>query len=182
MLLKSKKGISVNQLFWFPLKLGPYFLLAIIANVLVCEFIRNVEPPLTDYWSFPISGKLTMGAIDTPDKWYLWPSKGGGEAIISNIVLAGMNDKAFYGATESDEYFIYRFQSNQKSMNLSKDEFEVEINKIESDLPNLKPPSDLYYDNRDFGDLITFLLLLVYPLYRFYNLCKCLLTQNKLVN
>ena len=172
MLLKKKTDISVNQLFWFPIKLAPYFLLAVIANVLVCEFVRDVDPPLTDYWSLPINDGLTMGAIDIPDKWYLWPTREGGEAIISNIVLVGISDKALYGSTEPDEYFIYRFDSKIVVVNLSKDELEIEANKIEDSLPTLKNPSDLYYDNRDFGDLITFLLLLLYPLYRFYNVCN----------
>jgi hypothetical protein len=110
-----------------------------------------------------------MGAIDIPDKWYLWPTREGGEAIISNIVLVGITDKALYGSTESDDYFIYRYDSNQQVVNLSKDELEIEANKTEDSLPTLKRPSDLYYDDRDFGDLITFLLLLIYPLYRFYN-------------
>ena len=169
MLLKKKTDITVNQLFWFPLKLAPYFLLAIIVNALVCQFVRDVDPPLTDYWSLPINDGLTMGAIDIPDKWYLWPTREGGEAIISNIVLVGITDKALYGSTESDDYFIYRYDSNQQVVNLSKDELEIEANKTEDSLPTLKRPSDLYYDDRDFGDLITFLLLLIYPLYRFYN-------------
>ena len=46
------------------------------------------------------------------------------------------------------------------------------INKVESDLPSLKPPYDLYYDSRYFGDWITFLLLMIYPLCRFYNICN----------
>ncbi|MGB2742195.1 MAG: hypothetical protein WBC60_16760 [Cognaticolwellia sp.] len=172
MLLKRKRGISVNQLFWFPLKLAPYCFLAIIINVLVCQFIRDIDPPLTDYWTLPINDGLTMGAIDTPDKWYLWPSRDGGEAIISDIVLAGLNDEAFYGSTETGEYFIYLFKANQKSFNLSKDEFEMKVKGVQSVLPKLKHPSELYYDNRDFGDLMTLLLLLVYPLYRFYNVCN----------
>ena len=172
MLLKKKTDITVTPLFWFPLKLAPYFFLAFIVNILVCEFIRDVDPPLTDYWSLHINDGLTMGAIDIPDKWYLWPTREGGEAIISNIVLVGISDKALYGSTESDEYFIYHFDSNKKVINLSKDELEIEANKKEDLLPTLKRPSDLYYDNRDFGDLITFLLLLLYPLYRFYNVCN----------
>ena len=97
MLLKKKTDITVNQLFWFPLKLAPYFLLAVIVNALVCQFVRDVDPPLTDYWSLPINDGLTMGAIDIPDKWYLWPTREGGEAIVSNIVLVGITDKALYG-------------------------------------------------------------------------------------
>jgi hypothetical protein len=172
MLLKKNNDISVKQLFWLPLTLAPYFLLAIIVNILVCDFVRDVDSPLTDYWSLPINNELSLGAIDTTDKWYLWPSREGGEALISNVVLVGISDKALYGLTESDEYFIYRFDSNQKVFNLSKDEFDIEANKVENSLPKLKRPSDLYYDNRDFGDLITFLLLMLYPLYRFYNVCN----------
>jgi len=171
MLLKKKVDISVNQLFWFPLKLLPYFLLVIIVNVLICEFVRDVDPPLTDYWSMPIKGELTMGAIDTLDNWSLWSNRNGGEAIISNIVLAGISDKAFYGSTYTNEYFIYHLELNQKTVNLSKPEFEIEIKKIENVIPVLSLPSDIYYDNRDLGDLITFILVLLYPLYRFYHIC-----------
>ena len=55
------------------------------------------------------------------------------------------------------------------SNNLSKGEFEMELGNA---LPKLISPSDFYYDNRDSGDLITILLLLLYPLYRFYKVCS----------
>ncbi|GAA62208.1 hypothetical protein P20652_4111 [Pseudoalteromonas sp. BSi20652] len=169
---KKNTGVSVNHLFWFPIKLLPYFLLAIIANVLVCEFIRDVDPPLTDYWTLTINGELTLGAIDTSYSWSLWPSKDGGEAIISDITLAGKSDEAFYGSTETGEYFIYDLKINQKTFPLSEDQFETEVKDLVGALPKLSSPSELYYDNRHLGDLITFLVLLVYPLYRFYKVCS----------
>ena len=167
--LKKRTDISISKFFWFPFSLTPYFLLAIIANALFCKFVRNVDPPFTDYWSLPLSDNLTLGAIDTPDNWSLWPSREGGEAIISNVALVGISDRAFYGRTKSDDYFIYHLQSNQMSNNLSKGEFEMELGNA---LPKLISPSDFYYDNRDSGDLITILLLLLYPLYRFYKVCS----------
>ena len=180
---KRKADILVSPFFWFPIKLAPYFLLAIIGNVLICEFVRNVDPPLTDYWSFPIKGDLTLGAIDIPDKWYLWPSKDGGESLISDIVLIGMSEKAFYGVTELDGYFIYMLGSNQKNINLTKVVFESAMQDISGSIPKLQHPSDYYYDKRDFGDLITLLLIFLYPLFRFYKVCitfsKSISASNK---
>ena len=171
-LFNRKSEVPVSQFFWFPIKLGPYFLSAIFANILFCELVRNVDPPLTDYWSLPVNDDLTLGAIDVADKWYLWPGREGGEAIVSDIVLVGISDKAVCGATESGTYFIYSLNAGQKLIDLSEDEFESEIIKIEGIVPALQRPSDYYYDKRDVGDLITLLLILIYPLFRFYVLCK----------
>jgi len=168
---KRKRDISVSPLFWFPIKLAPYFLLAIIGNALICEFVRDVDPPLTDYWSLPINGELALGAIDIPDKWYLWPSREGGESIISDIVLVGISENALYGSTELDGYFIYLLSSNKKNTHLTKKDFESAILKIEGNIPKLQHPSDYYYDKRDFGDFFTLLLIFIYPLFRFYKVC-----------
>lgn len=168
----SKSKVSVESFFWFPIKLGPYFLLAIFANIIICELVRDVDPPLTDYWSLPVNKKLTLGAIDVTDKWYLWTGREGGEAIVSDIVLVGISDKAVYGATESGRYFIYPLNAGQKLNNLSEDEFESKIIKIEGVVPALQHPAHYYYDKRNLGDLITLLLMLIYPLWQFYMLCK----------
>ncbi|MEH8018636.1 hypothetical protein MN202_15440 [Rheinheimera muenzenbergensis] len=171
-LFVSRSMVPVGQFFWFPIKLGPYFLLAIIANIFVCGLIRNVDPPLTDYWSLPVAGQLTLGAIDQPDIWNLWPERNGGEVLVSDIVSMGVTDNTVYGKTKSDAYFIYSLNAAQQFSDLSEDQFNPEIIKIAGENPTLQRPSDYYYDNRDTGDLITLLLILIYPLCRFYKLCK----------
>lgn len=170
-LFKQNSAISISQFFWFPLKLAPYFLLALIINILICQFVRDVDPPLTDYWSLPISGDLTLGAIDITDKWYLWPSRNGGEAIVSDIVKVGINDKAVYGVTEYGAYFIYWFNFAQKEINLTRADFKSSIKGMEAKFLSLKHPSEYYYEQRNFGDLMTLLFVLIYPLFYFYKLC-----------
>ncbi|QSX38663.1 hypothetical protein [Shewanella sedimentimangrovi] len=170
-LLKQKKTVAVSQFFWFPIKLAPYFLLAIIINVVVCEFIRKVDPPLTDYWSLPVSGDLSLGAIDAPDKWNLWPSPDGGEAMVSDIVMVGISNDAIFGETESNGYFVYRIKTDQRIVGLSEEGLKLEMNMDQGGTPNLLHPSEYYYNNRNLGDLATLLVILVYPLYRFYSIC-----------
>ena len=53
MLLKKNNDISVKQLFWFPLTLAPYFLLAIIVNILVCDFVSQVIRKLRECGMVP---------------------------------------------------------------------------------------------------------------------------------
>jgi len=170
-ILGGNRAIA-SQGFWFPLKLGPYFLAALIGNTLFCEYVRDVDPPLTDSWSFPIGDKVMMGAIDSTDKWTIWPNRDGGEGILSGIVLFKMNDEAVYGKVDDDSYFIFWLESTNRLVRLAELDFEAEIAKNGWARDKLKKPIDYYNDRRATGDLISLMAILIYPFFRLYRLLK----------
>ncbi len=160
---------AAKQGFWLPIKLAPYFLFALIFAVVVCE-VRDVTPPLTDYWSFQLGKNTSMGAIDTLDSWTIWPGSDGGEGIVSDVSLFGFNEKSVYGITKSNVFFVYRMEPHKFLKKLSEKEFDVQLNRNGWSRENLKSPTEYYYENRYLGDLITVIVILFYPLFRLYKL------------
>jgi ABC-type uncharacterized transport system permease subunit len=67
--------------------------------------------------------------------------------------------------------FVYRINTEQRIVGLSEEALKLEMNVNEGAVSNLLHPSEYYYNNRNWGDLITLLIILVYPLYRFHSIC-----------
>lgn len=159
------------QGFCYPFKLIPYWFLAIIATVFICEGIRNVDAPFTDYWTIPISDTVQLIAIDTTDRWHLSPV-GGGEGLSGDIASFAMNDEIAYGVTTSNSPFIFDIESSHYQHLTSVDEFNDKLNQYGIHTVNLLSPNDYYTEMRSTGDLVLFLLLLIYPGYRLFTLFK----------
>jgi len=132
---------AAKQGFWLPLKLGPYFLLALIVTIFVCEKVRDVTPPLTDYWSFQLDSSTSIGAIDTLDNWTIWPSPDGGEGIVSNVKFFDFDQNRVYGITIDNIFFEYRMGSERKLINLSEEHFDTLLAKNGLTRSNLKTPT-----------------------------------------
>lgn len=159
------------QGFCYPFKLIPYWFLAIIATVFICEGIRNVDAPFTDYWTIPISDTVQLIAIDTTDRWHLSPV-GGGEGLSGDIASFAVSDEIAYGVTTSNNPFIFDIQSSHYRHITSVDEFNDKLSQYGINTVNLLSPNDYYTEMRSTGDLVLFLLLLIYPAYRLYTLFK----------
>lgn len=169
---------AAKQGFWLPIKLAPYFLLVLILTVIVCETIRDVTPPLTDYWSFQLGANTSMGAIDTLDRWTIWPSPDGGEGIVSNVNLFGFDENAVYGITKNNVFFVYWMEPDKRLTKLSEKEFDIQLNRSGWSRENMKAPTDYYYENRYLGDLVTLIVILFYPLFRLYKLVRVFLDRG----
>ncbi len=168
--VENGKGV-INEGFFFPFKLIPYIAVSVVAGVIICEYVRGVDAPFTDYWSIPVGSNIQLMTIDIPDKWHLSPN-GGGEALSGDIVSIGMNDKVAYGVTSYESNFIYNIGSSTYKVINSKSEFEAELKKYGVKKPILVSPAQYYRANRIVGDIIMLLLLLIYPVVSFYKLTR----------
>jgi hypothetical protein len=167
-----------GKAFWFPWKVAPYFLIAIIGNIIFCEYVRGVDAPLTDYWTIPIGQNEALGAIDTPDKWNLWPTRGGGEAIVAEVSNFAKTENALFGEAESG-LFVYWLSPESRLEILSKENFAIQLSNAGLSLDDLVVPEDYYFDSRWAGDLITVLIILALPIYWFGSLVRGALQSVK---
>lgn len=176
--LQKRNSIQVSSIFYAPFKLTPYFIIAILINGFVCEGLRNVDAPLTDYWTIPVDNNLILGAIDAPDNWSLWPSRNGGEAIVSNVNSIYFDKDSIYGQFNNTEYFSYRSNDVFKLEYLSFVELSERLTLEGKSIDSLKHPIDIYHDKRSFGDLISLLIILCYPIYSLSKQSIAILTVN----
>ena len=153
--------------FTLPLKLIPYLFLSLIANMFFCEYVRNVDAPHTDYWTVPVASEFKLQAIDTLDEWHLYP-KEGGEPIIANVIAIGVTESFIYGLHEGNGYYVYELQTSVLSSFLSKEEYGKYL-QSQGAIASPISPNEYYRNNRITGDLISLLVILLYPLYKLYK-------------
>jgi energy-coupling factor transporter transmembrane protein EcfT len=157
-----------SRAFWFPWKVAPYFLLALIANIVVCEYVRGVDAPLTDYWTIPVGQDAAIGAIDTSN-WNLWPSRGGGEVVVANILKFVETDNAVLGEAESG-LFAYWLPPEGRLEHPSQEQLTAYLSTAGLSEADLVAPDAYYYDSRRLGDLLTLLVVFSFPIYWFGRL------------
>jgi hypothetical protein len=169
LLIQKKESGHAKDIIYTPIKMAPYFLIAIFINAFICEYVRKIDPPLSDYWSLPLTNGLALGAIDEPSNWSLWPSPDGGEAIISNVTAIAFDDKAIYGTANENQYFIYHIEPNRELEILSEPKLKFAMNQNGKSIDSLVVPLDYYHEQRNMGDLISLLIILCYPVFRLYK-------------
>lgn len=167
--IRKKESKHAKDVIFLPIKMAPYFLIAIFINAFFCEYIRKIDPPLSDYWSLPLTHGLTLGAIDEPSNWSLWPSPEGGEAIVTNVNYFALDDKAIYGIANEKQYFIYRLATDHEIEFLTKSQLKEVMVKNGNSIVSLVKPLDLYHRKRELGDFISLLIILCYPIFRLYK-------------
>ncbi|MGH1484702.1 MAG: hypothetical protein ACRBCI_00700 [Cellvibrionaceae bacterium] len=176
-ILKCRKVQETKSLvlkgFFYPFSLMPYLFIAIIVTVFVCEGIRGVDAPLTDYWTIPVSDDTQLVTIDVMDNWNFSPVDIG-ESLSGNIASVAINDALAYGETESGSYYIYGIVNpgshSSYTVYEDKTEFTAKLNDSGITHINYLPVNEYYWKRRNVGDLITLLFILVYPVYRFCRL------------
>ena len=168
--IATEKAI-LSKSFLFPFKLLPYFLVAIIVNSFVCEFVRDVDAPLSDFWSLELGESHELLTIDTLDGWHIYP-RGGGEAISRNINSFEISGNIAFGRNGDSSYYIFNTDSGLLKNFKSETQFETELEGFNIEDVKYLPPYDYYRDQRAFGDLVAFIIIMAFPLYSFLKFCN----------
>ena len=168
---KKIKGISriLSQGFFLPLSLAPYFFIVTIVSIIICEVVREVDAPFSDYWTIPVDAKINVIAIDSTREWWFSPVAGG-QAISEAIQSIAVTEKMVYGATLSGFNYIYSFQSQRYMEYDEYAEFSTRLNDHGITRIDVLSPEAYYWEQRKWGDIIMLLLFLIYPIYRYYCL------------
>lgn len=174
-IVKFKNSENTNGVmakgFWFPFTLIPYFIFAIVLNIIVSVYLRDVDPNIGDAWSIKITENVELLTIDTLDRWRLSPT-GVGEAISDKIKLISVTSEFAAGETQSGNYFLYdkgltHYTEFKNYANLQSKLSTYGVNKL-----SFTSPTEYYFNERRFGDNIMLFLIFIFPIYRFYCLLK----------
>jgi hypothetical protein len=171
--LKNNDGLDTlpSQGFFFPFKLIPYFIIAIVISVVVSINIRDVDSNLGDSWTINITDSVTLLTIDTLDRWRFSPTEGG-EAISDKIKSISVTDKIAFGEDENGSYFIYDKSKSNYATYQKEYNFKNKLTEYGMVNFDLISPTDYYYKERQFGDNVMLLLIFIYPLFKLYRLLK----------
>ena len=149
----------------------PYFIFAIIANVFVSIYVRDVDPNIGDSWSIKITENTQLLTIDTLSDWHLSPV-GVGESISDTIISIVVKGDLVAGQTKSGNYFIYdKVLSDYKEFK-SYDGVQSRMSLHGISKLDFVSPSEYYFNERSFGDNVMLFIIFLFPLYRFYCLVK----------
>jgi len=182
-ILKAKKitkpGKVVKKAFSYPFKLIPYLVVAVILTIVICEYVRGVDAPFTDYWSIPMGSNYQLLSIDTTDNWHIHPS-GGGESISSNIQSVSIGSEIAFGETDMETWYIFDLSSSRYKEYSDIAVFQSKISAVGAKSFEWMSPDKYYYKQRRFGDILMFLVILIYPVYSFIRLTLVVFSERNL--
>jgi len=145
---KSKNKVTKSTyLALIPLKCIGISFLFLFVYVLICEYLRGVDPGIGDLWQVPLGDDYYFCMIDTPDMGFIQRSGCSGEPLIGGVTKITTVGDNVAGYSEGSEkgYFIFALSTGK--INRYKDQSDSAVS-LEAFYPGIESVEKFYFSAR----------------------------------